>query len=138
MGKRNNFGTIEKLNSGKFRARYTHPRTGERISAPTTYKTIADARLWLNNEQLAIEKGTWQDTRHRKDTVDSYGLAWIAQREIKQDTRDDYLALWHKHVSPFIGNTRLQELTPDKVRLWRSSRIQAGAGEHSIGYAIRH
>jgi integrase len=137
MGKRNNFGTVEKRDSGKFRARYTHPRTGERISAPTTYKTIADARLWLNNEQLAIEKGTWQDTRHRKDTVDSYGLAWIAQREIKQDTRDDYLALWHKHVSPFIGNTRLQELTPDKVRLWRSSRIQAGAGEHSVGYAYR-
>jgi integrase len=137
MGKRKSFGTVEKLNSGKYRARYQHPHTGERVSAPNTYTNKADANLWLNSQELAIQRGTWRDKRVMQDTVESYGITWITQRELKKATRDDYLAIWQLHISPHIGQVRLQDLTPDKVRTWHASRLQAGAGNHSVAYAYR-
>jgi integrase len=137
MGKRKNFGTIEKLKSGKYRARYTHPHTGERISAPNTFTTKADANLWLNSQELAIERGTWRDKRVMQDTVDSYGITCITQRELKSVNRDQYLEFWQLHITPYLGQVRLQDLTPEKVRTWQASRLQAGAGKHSVASAYR-
>lgn len=137
MGKRKSFGTVERLNSGRYRARYTHPLTGERFSAPSTYTNKADANLWLNSQELIIQRGTWRDVRVLQDTVESYGVNWINQRGLKKGTREDYLAVWILHVTPYLGQIRLQDLTPDKVRTWHTNRLQAGAGKHSVAYAYR-
>jgi integrase len=137
MGKRKSFGTVEKLASGRYRARYTHPHSGERFSAPNTYTNKTDANLWLNSQELGIQKGTWRDNRVLRDTVESYGVTWITQRELKRATRDDYLAIWRLHITPYLGQVRLQDLTPDKVRTWQANRLGAGAGNHSVAYAYR-
>ena len=137
MGKRKSFGTIEKLPSGRYRVRYYHPHTGERITAPNTYSTKTDANLWLNSQHLGIQKGTWRDKRVLQDTVESYGITWITQRELKRATRDDYLAIWRLHITPHLGQVRLQDLTPDKVRTWQANRLGEGAGNHSVAYAYR-
>lgn len=137
MGKRKSFGTIEKLPSGRYRVRYSHPHTGERLTAPNTYSNKTDANLWLNSQHLGIQKGTWRDNRVLQDTVESYGITWITQRDLKRATRDDYLAIWRLHVTPHLGQMRLQDLTPDKVRTWQANRLGAGAGSHSVAYAYR-
>lgn len=36
MAQRRAFGTVRKLPSGRFQARYTHPETGVLVSAPST------------------------------------------------------------------------------------------------------
>jgi integrase len=137
MARRTDFGTVEQLKSGNYRARYTHPLTGERRSAQVTFSNKTDAKLWLSNERVSIEQGTWRDMRKVTETLDEYGLAWIEQRELKTATRDDYLAQWRVHVSPFIGSVRLVDLTTEKVRAWQTNRIQAGAGKSSIAYTYR-
>ena len=137
MGKRKSFGTVEKLKSGKYRGRYTHPHTGERVSAPNTFNNKQDANLWLSSEQLAIERGTWRDKRAMQDTVESYGITWITQRELKEAVREQYLDFWQLHITPYLGQIRLQDLTPEKVRTWHATRLQAGAGRHSLANAYR-
>jgi len=137
MARRTSFGTIEQLKSGRYRARYTHPLTGERRSAVVTFSNKTDAKLWLSNERVSIEQGTWRDLRKVTDTLDEYGYAWIEQRDLKTATRDDYLAQWRVHVSPFIGSVRLVDLTPEKIRDWRTERLQSGAGKSAIAYTYR-
>ena len=77
MARRTDFVTVEQLKSGNYRARYTHPITGERRSAQVTFSNKTDAKLWLSNERVSIEQGTWRDMRKVTETLDEYGLAWI-------------------------------------------------------------
>lgn len=55
------FGRIEKLPSGRYRARHPNPTPGsaERIPAPSTFSTKGAAQTWLNTRQDAIAGGTW-------------------------------------------------------------------------------
>jgi integrase len=72
-----------------------------------------------------------------QDTVDSYGITCITQRELKSVNRAQYLEFWQLHITPYLGQVRLQDLTPEKVRTWQASRLQAGAGKHSVASAYR-
>lgn len=65
--RRETFGMLDKLPSGRYRARYTDPDgrltdTGQpvRYAAPSTFGTLTDARAWLAARQAEIAVGTWQ------------------------------------------------------------------------------
>ncbi len=59
------FGSVEKLPSGRYRAR--HRYEGAWLSAPTTFTTKADANAWLAKPQTDLGRGTWVDrNRGRK------------------------------------------------------------------------
>lgn len=93
---RSSFGRIDKLPSGKWRARYPDPRPGsaKRIGAPTTFLTKGAARTWLNTQQTAIAAGTWEppevvqakavaaekDAARKAITLGEYAERWIRER----------------------------------------------------------
>lgn len=135
MAKR--FGTVEKLSSGKYRARFKHPLTGERVSAPVTYTRKGEANNWLSQQQIAIEQGTWRDRRIVNTTLDTYGLECFKSRGLKPEVYDNYLGVWNYHVSPYIGSVRIQDLTPERVRAWRTARLEAGSGQSAVAFAYR-
>lgn len=54
--RRRGFGTIESLRSGRFRARYVDPVTGDRHSSSVTFTDHGDAEEWLNAERLKMER----------------------------------------------------------------------------------
>jgi uncharacterized protein YfaQ (DUF2300 family) len=50
------FGTIRRLPSGRFQARFTD-LTGERRTAPVTFTTKKAASAWLSETESAIQSG---------------------------------------------------------------------------------
>jgi hypothetical protein len=53
------FGTVRKLSSGRWQARYTGPDGVLQRPAPVTFDTKHAADLWLADKRLEIEGGRW-------------------------------------------------------------------------------
>lgn len=121
MGKRA-FGEIEKLPSGRYRARYT----GEdmrRHSAPNTFLTKQHAEYWLAKEEELVSRGIWTppEARAAKQarnglTVDEWLERTISERRtrkakpIKATTADHYERTHRLAIPPpTLGGLRLVE-----------------------------
>lgn len=136
---RANWGTVEPLPSGTYRARYTGT-DGERYKAPHTFSTKTDARNWLATQQAAISNGTWRSPlvleaeRRARDaaTFEKYARAWIAQRTTSNGsplaprTIHDYNRYLAKGLAQF-ATTPLDKFTPPLVRAWHADRQLKGA-----------
>ena len=130
-GKRSGFGSVEQLQSGKWRARYKVE--GQIFTAPRTFTNKTDAQLFLSDQELQLARGTWRAPTRSVKTVESYGTQWIERHNgIKNSTRQLYLQTFDRHIVPYLGRIRLDKLTPDNVRDWHatlreslSSQIQA-------------
>jgi hypothetical protein len=59
MGTTRSFGSIRQLPSGRYQARYRH--LGRRITADTTFKTKAEARVFLSSVETDLMRGTYRD-----------------------------------------------------------------------------
>lgn len=119
------FGTIGKLPSGRFRARYVGP-DGSRHNAPTTFTTKMDARAWLSTVQADIVRDRWNPPgesapRRKVPTVAEYADDWLEHRPLKPRTREDYRKLLDHHVLPVFGAKAMTAVTSDDVRRWYSS-----------------
>src|SRR4051812_40800941 len=58
MGRRATFGSVRKLPSGKYQARYTGPDL-VRHKAPVTFPTKGEAEGWLAAKRVEVMKGEW-------------------------------------------------------------------------------
>lgn len=118
------FGAVEKLPSGRFRARYRGP-DGRRYTAPTLFLTQKDARGWLSLRQADIIKGQWlppgaeEQPAHRL-TFTTYADGWIKHRDLKARTREHYEKLLADHLTPQFGALPIASITADDVRAWHA------------------
>lgn len=119
MAGRRSFGAIDKLPSGRFRARYKV--AGQWVNAPTTFPTKSAAGIFLDTVRTDMVRGSWKAPRRARMSLDAYGRKWIEQREsLKATTRREYESCWRNHIGPFIGMHQLDEVTPDMVRDWHA------------------
>ncbi len=119
MAGRRTFGAIEKLPSGRYRARYMVD--GRWVNASTTFPTKADAGIFLDSVRTDMVRGAWKAPRKARISLDAYGRRWIEQRQnLKATTRREYESCWRNHIGPFIGVHRVDEVTPDMVRDWHA------------------
>ena len=122
MGRRAGFGSIERLSSGRFRARYPGP-DGRRYTAPTTFLTKSEARGWLSLQHAEITRKAWTPPGAGPTVVvtfGSYAEGWLAQRNLKPRSREHYRKLLDQHLLPAFGPTALTAITPDSVRSWHA------------------
>jgi integrase len=118
------FGAVETLPSGRLRARYRGP-DGRRYTAPTLFLTKKDARGWLAIRQADIIKGAWmppdaQDAPQHRLTFKTYADTWMAQRDLKDRTREHYAKLLEDHIVPRFGSLPIASITADDVRDWHA------------------
>jgi integrase len=119
MAGRRSFGAIEKLPSGRYRARYKV--AGRWVNSPTTFPSKTEAGIFLDSVRTDMVRGAWKAPRKSRMSIDEYGRKWIQQREsLKATTRREYESCWRNHIGPFIGVRRLDEVTPDMVRDWHA------------------
>jgi integrase len=113
--KRSGFGSVEQLQSGKWRARYKWE--GQIFSAPRTFHNKTDAQLFLSDQELELARGTWRAPTRTVKTVEGYGTQWIERHNgLKNSTRQLYRQTFAHHIAPYIGQLRLDKVTPDIVR----------------------
>ena len=73
--RRNHFGGIRKLPSGRYQARYWH--AGAHHSAPMTFLTKADALAWLAGTETDIHRGAWVDPAGAQMMVAELATRWL-------------------------------------------------------------
>lgn len=127
MARRRPFGSVRRLPSGRWQARYRGPdgrdyaaRTGP--GRPLTFTTAAAADSYLAAVHTDIERGQWvsPDAPRRADppTLRAYADSWLATRQLAARTRDHYAQLLGDHVYPALGASPLPLITPPMVRQW--------------------
>ncbi|MET7783177.1 MULTISPECIES: hypothetical protein [Streptomyces] len=85
-GRRRRFGSVRKLPSGRFQARYRGP-DGLMRTADKTFATQTDADRWLVKQEAKILDGDWQNP-DVKVTLGDFADAWIKDRDYAATTRE--------------------------------------------------
>jgi integrase len=144
QGKRQ-FGSIRKLPSGRFQARYTGP-DGHMYSArrengqPLTFETKGDANDWLSLRRSEILRNDWLPPAAPKAapvTVREFAEAWLSHRDLEDRTRDHYAQLLRDHVFPRFGSTPVPSVSPAEVRTWHANLAKiTGPTARSHAYAL--
>jgi Phage integrase, N-terminal SAM-like domain len=118
MSKRH-FGTVRQRSSGRWQALYFFD--GKTHSAGT-FKTKADALVFLSTIDTDLHRGSWIDPKSGKVTLDEYAERWLAQRtELAFRTRELYDYLLELHILPTLGRTTLVNLAPSTIRTWHAN-----------------
>ncbi len=89
QSRRREFGTVRKLPSGRYQARYTGP-DGLKRPAPDTFATKKEATEWLIEKQAEILRSEWLDPDAGSMTLTEYADRWVKDRDLKPRTRDEY------------------------------------------------
>lgn len=116
---RRSWGSIERLPSGRFRARVPDPG-GRYVSAPMTFTSRADASVWVDLQRADMVRGVWRAPRIVRETVEEYVARWIKEHPTaKASTRELYSSVLRSCIAPEpVGKIALSELRPDDVRAW--------------------
>jgi len=79
---RRTFGTIRRLPSGRWRARFTD-HNGRQKAAPQTFTTKAEAGRWLSRTQSEMERGQFVDPKVGKELLSDYATLWLSTRLVR-------------------------------------------------------
>jgi integrase len=112
-GKRQ-FGAVDKLPSGRWRVRYRDP-SGQRVTAPATFKTKADANAFLALTQADLVRGQYIAPREGRTTLAEWAESWLVRpgkraASVARDTQAVGVFL------PRLGNLTLSTITPRDVQ----------------------
>ena len=78
MGARASWGSISKLPSGTYQARYRVE--GKMVGAPTTFRTKRDAEAYLSTVRAEKERGVWVGPGAGQVVLRDYATRWLEQR----------------------------------------------------------
>lgn len=134
---RRDFGSVRRLPSGRWQARYSAP-DGSRVTAERTFGTRAEAASYLAGVQADLDRGAYVDVVASAETFGDYATTWLAQRaDLRPRTAELYAGLLNRHLLPHLASVPLARLTPATVRRWHSGRLQAGVGRSTVAKAYR-
>jgi Phage integrase, N-terminal SAM-like domain len=124
---RRTFGSIRKLPSSRYQARY-FDAGGPRHLAPDTFATKADASRWLADVEVSLARGTWVDPEAGRVSFADFAFAWLEHRPgLKPRTADLYRSELRCHIVPVLGGRALTEITPAR----NPCMIDGGGAERS-------
>ncbi|WP_445189322.1 tyrosine-type recombinase/integrase [Pseudonocardia sp. Cha107L01] len=139
-GSKRAFGSIRKLPSGRFQARYLGP-DGRQYAAkrsngdPLTFDTKGDAEGWLSLRHSEVLRGEWLPAPKPTVTFAAYAGSWLAARELAPRTRELYRRLLTNHIEPRFGTVALGAITKSDVRAWHAG-LTCGRTAKSHAYQL--
>jgi integrase len=128
-----------KLPSGSWQARYIGP-DGLPRKAPNTFDTKRAAEQWLVETEAEMLKGEWLDPDAGTVKLDEYITRWIKERDLKPRTREEYERHIRLHVMPYLGEKPTNQINAQRIRTWRSDRLNDDVGHSTVAktYRILH
>jgi integrase len=134
VARKASFGSVRKLPSGRYQARYTSV-TGATVNAPVTFDTKGDAETWLSTKRADLVRGAWLPPDNGI-TLTSYADTWLDHRTLKPRTRVLYRKLLDQHITPTLGKTELRRLSPAVVREWHAKTSLDAPTVRAHAYAL--
>src|ERR1700722_15818276 len=136
-GRRRRFGSIRRLPSGRWQARYPGP-DGVMRPADDTFATKTEAATWLTTKEAEILDDEWIDPDAAAILVADYAATWIEERPgLRPKTVKNYGSLLRCQVAPFLATVTVGEMTLARVRRWRLKLLEAGVSEITAAKAYR-
>ncbi|MGW1557870.1 tyrosine-type recombinase/integrase [Streptomyces sp. NPDC002144] len=135
-GRRRRFGAVRQYRSGRWAASYIGP-DGNRIHAPETFDTKADAEIWLSQVEADLSRGDWRAPDAGAVNFRIYAEKWVEERELAVRTVDLYDDLFRLHIFPTFGALDLDEITAPRVREWRAERLRTTGAKTTVAKAYR-
>ncbi len=135
--KTRSFGSIRKLPSGRWQARYRGP-DGLMRSAPHTFAYKADANRWLALTDAELLSGKWTDPEAGRLPFAEYAAAWIDERPgLRPKTTQLYRYLLRAHLQENFSNRTIASITEADVRRWRADLLLSGVSPITTAKAYR-
>lgn len=138
--RRRTWGSVRRLPSGRYQARYTNGIENMGHRAPVTFSTTMDAEAWLNAERVLIERGEWtppadryreaqQQSERDQLTVGRWLDRWLDSRAVtlRASTLATYRAEVKRRITEVDGpaaqirDIPLSQLTREHVGVWWDS-----------------
>lgn len=116
------FGSVRRLPSGRWQARYRGP-DGQMRAAPNTFPRSRDAEQWLTVIESEMLRGEWLDPWLSEVPLSDFGRRWIKDRHVRPRTRDDYWGMFGNHIEPHLGSLAVGEIGTATVRSLRFPRF---------------
>jgi integrase len=137
MGRRRS-GTVRKLSSGRWQARYLKP-DGERVNAPGTFTTKTDAMRWLVAVETDIGRGDWHDPRSGDVSYGEWADRWLAVKEptLAPSTVELYRYLLRRHVRPRFADVAVGRITAVDVQGWLADLHAGELSPNTVAKAYR-
>jgi integrase len=136
-GRQRWFGTIRRLPSGRYQARY-HDPDGVRRAADDTFATKTAAQDWLTLKEAELLEGEWVDPDAGAVFVADYAATWIEERPgLRPKTVLIYTGLLRCHIAPHFEHVTAAEVTLARVRRWRRKLLDSGVSEVTAAKAYR-
>jgi integrase len=127
MGRRR-FGSVRRLPSGRWQARY-RTSDGRLHTAPQTFATKTDATRFLTQVEADLTRGRWSDPRLGRTPFAEWAARWQATTvNLRPNTRAAYANLLRRYLLPTFNQTPLADLDPLAVRAWLAGMEAAGVG----------
>ena len=129
------FGTIRKLPSGRFQARYSH--LGRQVGAKNTFATKSEARRWLSGIETDLARGVHFDESAGSIRFGAYALRWLEERPLRVRTRDLYESQLRNWILPTFETVALNDIVTRDVRSWRAQLLTTHLAENSVAKMYR-
>ncbi|TFC83714.1 hypothetical protein E3T23_01775 [Cryobacterium cheniae] len=121
---RANFGSVRKLPSARWQARYP-AEDGSPMNAPLTFETSREARQHISTVQADRLRNVYHDYRKGDILLTGFAADWIAnggsRGKLAVRTRELYEDLLSRHIGPTIGTMPVGKITPTTVRGWHTA-----------------
>ena len=120
--RRSTWGSVRRLASGRFQARYTV--AGVEYLAPRTFRAKRDAQAFLATARADLERGTWIDPDAGKVPLADYARRWLDERpQLRPRTRELYEAQLRRDILPTFGLLALRDLRRPAIRTWYAALL---------------
>lgn len=122
------FGSLRRLPSGRWQARYPDPVTGERVTSPTTFATKTDAALWLDMKRTDTERGVVLDDRAARTVLTDWWPDYFesVQRRLRPSTVSSYEQAWRLRIKPTFGSMEVRRIKPGLIDDWIAELTDRG------------
>lgn len=136
------FGSVRKLPSGRYQARYTDERL-DRHTAPVTFATKREAEDWLATTRADMVRGTWRSPSLGSTTLGDYARDHLATRlDLSPKTRELYagvLSTWvdvpltmptapgRRPRTVNLGESQLGAVSIALIREWHAAALHTAA-----------
>ena len=113
---RRHFGSVRRLSSGRFQARYTD-RQGQSITGPAPFRTKGEALRWLATVEADMARGALLDASAGRRTFADWVEEWLRTKPGQRAATlaRDRAAL-RTHVLPRLGHLQMAAVTPSHIR----------------------
>ncbi len=137
MAGKRRFGTVRKLPSGRYQARYTGP-DGLSRPAPHTFRTKTDANIWLTQTEAAVLRDDWVNPGAGMVLLGEYAVSWVAERpKLRPTTRQRYASLVRRHIAPHLGHLAVGQIRERDIRRWHQRRTEQGVSAGTLAHAYQ-